>query len=91
MTREALATASDRLLAAAEATGSRAAASRLEDLAGQLDRLAERDRGPDHGRMARIQTALGELEAEADTDEVAAMIANADEDIAGYRETVEGV
>lgn len=90
MTRENLAEASDRLEAAATATDDDDAAKRLRDLAGQLDALAERERGPDHGRLARIENALGDL-AEAVGEEASAEIEAAHEAVVAFRETVEGV
>jgi hypothetical protein len=90
MARDQLHTASDHLADAAAATDDEDAADRLADLADQLDSLAESDHGPDHGRMARIQTALGDLQGTV-TDDVAEAIAAADDAIVAYRETVEGV
>jgi hypothetical protein len=90
MTRENLAAASDRLEAAAEATGDDDAADRLRDLAGQLDGLAERERGPDHGRLARIENALEDLSASVG-ESASAEIEAAHEAVIAYRETIEGV
>ena len=90
MTRENLASASDRLDSAAESTSDDDAAERLRDLADQLESFAEGDRGPDHGRLARIQTALGDLADDTGSD-VAAEIEAANDDVVAYRETVEGV
>lgn len=90
MTREELATASELLESAAEATDSADAADRLSDLADQLDRLSTADQGPDHGRLARLQTALGDL-ADGDGADVAGTIDEADNEIVAYRETLEGV
>jgi hypothetical protein len=90
MTRENLATASDRLESAADASDDEDAAERLRDLAGQLDSLAERERGPDHGRLARIENALGDLQESAG-DEVAAEIEAGHDAVIAFRETVEGV
>lgn len=90
MTRENLATASDRLEAAAQATTDDDAAERLRDLAGQLESLAERDRGPDHGRLARIENALGDL-AETVGADARAEIDAAHDDVVAFRETVDGV
>jgi tRNA A22 N-methylase len=87
MVRTELAEASE-LLASVDASGE--AAERLEDIAGQLDRLSTADRGPDHGRLARIQTALGEIQTDVD-DEAAATIDGALEQVVAYRETVEGI
>jgi hypothetical protein len=89
MTRENLATASDLLESAAE-TASGDAAERLAELADQLDTLATRERGPDHGRLARIENALGDLTADVD-DETAATIDDAHDHVIAFRETVEGV
>jgi len=86
MTRTELAAAGDSLGTAADSTDS----DRLADLADQLDRLAEADRGPDHGRLARIQTALAEIQPDVD-DETAAIIQDARTAISDYRETVDGV
>jgi len=90
MTREHLATASDRLESAADASDDEDAAERLRDLAGQLDSLAERERGPDHGRLARIENALGDLQESANED-AAAEIEAAHDAVIAFRETVEGV
>ncbi|WP_302081409.1 DUF7553 family protein [Salinibaculum rarum] len=88
MTRENLATASDLIATAAD--GSNDASDRLESLADQLETLADRDRGPDHGRLARIESGLDEIQADA-SDDVAATIEEALDAIRAYRETVEGV
>jgi len=88
MTRTELATASERLQTAAERAETNA--DRLADLATQLARLAEADRGPDHGQLARIQTTLNDIASDAD-EAVTSLIANARGDISKYRETVEGV
>ncbi|CCQ34223.1 hypothetical protein HLRTI_000671 [Halorhabdus tiamatea SARL4B] len=88
MTRTELAAASDTLESAADSAG--ANADRLADFAGQLAQLAEAERGPDHGRMARIQTGLDEIQQEVD-DGTAATIQDARTAISNYRETVDGV
>jgi hypothetical protein len=87
MVRTELAEASE-LLESIEASGE--AGDRLTDIAGQLDHLSTADRGPDHGRLARIQTALDEIQTEVD-DEGATAIDEALEKVVAYRETVEGV
>lgn len=89
MTREELATASDLLESAAD-SASGDAADRLTDVAGQLDRLSTADRGPDHGRLARIQNTLGEVKGDVD-DATVATIEDALEEIVAYRETVDGI
>lgn len=89
MSRTELASASNLLeTAAGDADGD--AAERLSDLADQLDTLAEADRGPDHGRLARIQIGLDEVQAQV-ADDVSGQIENALDEIRSYRETVEGV
>ncbi|WP_436923448.1 DUF7553 family protein [Halosimplex amylolyticum] len=90
MTRENLADASDTLESAADATTDDDAAERLESLADQLDSLSTRDRDPDHGRLARIENALHDLE-ESSSDDVAELIESAHESVVAFRETVEGV
>jgi hypothetical protein len=89
MTRDNLADASERLASAAQSTDGDAA-DRLQSLSDQLDTLAERDRGPDHGRLARIESGLDEIQADA-SDDVAATIEDALDSIRAYRETIEGV
>ena len=90
MSRDQLHSASDHLADAADRVNDDAAAERLRDLAAQLDSLAESNRGPDHGRMARIQNALADLQEDVAGD-VATTIEAANDDVAAYRETVEGV
>ncbi|WP_254271981.1 DUF7553 family protein [Haloarcula marina] len=90
MTRETLATASDHLESAAEDTANDDASERLTELAEQLDRLSTADRGPDHGRLARIQSALNDLSG-GDGEDVAEAIDDANDAINEYRSTLEGV
>jgi len=89
MTRDELATASELLESAAE-SASGDAAGRLTEIAGQIDRLATADRGPDHGRLARWQNALDEVADDVD-DATAETIDEALEAIVAYRSTVDGV
>lgn len=90
MTRDELTAASDALESAAESTDSDAARERLSELAGQLERLSTADSGPDHGRLARIQSALNELE-DGDGSDVATQLSEADDHINDYRSDLEGV
>jgi hypothetical protein len=90
MTRETLATASQRLEAAADVADDGPSAQRLRDLADQLDTLAERERGPDHGRLARIENALDDVRESVGADATAEIDAAHDAAVA-FRETVEGV
>lgn len=89
MTRENLADASELLVSAAD-NADDDAADRLRSLSDQLDTLADRDRGPDHGRLARIESGLDEVQTEV-SDDVAATIEDALDAIHAFRETIEGV
>lgn len=90
MTREQLKTASETLRAASEDVTDEAARQRLTNQADQLAKLADADRGPDHGRLARHEHALGEIKAllgpehEGQVDEAL-------DQMRAYRETVEGI
>jgi len=90
MTREALATASDELESAAEGTDDSAAGERLSDLSAQLRTLSTADRGPDHGRLARIQSALNDLKT-GDAADAASSIEAANGAINEYRSDLDGV
>ncbi len=89
MVRQELATGSDLLASAANDTSGEAA-DRLDDLAGQLDTLADRESAPDHGRLARIESALDDIQSDA-SDDVAGTIDEALDEIHAFRETIEGV
>jgi hypothetical protein len=89
MTRENLANASELLVSAAN-NADDDAAERLQSLSDQLDTLADRDRGPDHGRLARIESGLDEVQTEV-SDDVATTIEDALDAIHAFRETIEGV
>lgn len=89
MTRGELVEAAEALRRAAERAESEQGRDRLQDQADQFERLAEADRGPDHGRLARHEHILTEI---ADEDDgAAADIEAALESIRAYRQTVEGV
>lgn len=85
-----LADAAAALQAAAEAHDDDTATNRLREHAGQLTELAARDRGPDHGRLARHLHVLNEVATDA-PDEAATEIERARALLTAYRETVEGV
>lgn len=87
MAHEQLQRASEELAAAAELTDGDER-DRLERQAEQFADLAET--GADHGRLARHENALREIEA-ATGDEVGERIDAAMEAITAYRETIEGV
>lgn len=81
--------ASEELRAAAEAAEGDAR-QRLHEQSEALADLAARERGPDHGRLARHERAIEDAAADAGetvTDHVEAAL----EAIHAYRETVEGV
>lgn len=90
MAREELESASEALAAASDAAADESTAERLREQADQLARLAERAEAPDHGRLARHEHVLGELQAGAD-DAVAERVADAKAHVSAYRETIEGV
>lgn len=90
MTREEIARASDLLESAADETADADSSDRLADLAEQLDGLATGNHGPDHGRIARLQAALDEIQPAVE-DEPAATIEKARDELRSYRETIEGV
>lgn len=89
MTRTELAAASDTLREAATVAASDLA-TRLDEQAETVADLSERATGPDHGRLARLEHSLRDIQREADED-VAHRIDTALEEIRAYRATVEGV
>jgi len=90
MAREPLATAGERLETAAASAESDAAVERLSELADQLGTLSTADRGPDHGRLARIQSALHDLKT-GDAKDVLDSIESANDAINEYRSDLDGV
>lgn len=90
MTREELATASELLAEAAESTDNEDYAERLESLSDQVGDLAEAERGPDHGRLARIENALNDL-SESTSGDTVETINDAHHHVKEYRSGVEGV
>jgi len=86
MTREELRAASETLEAAADSLDDDHG-GRARRQAESLADLAERERGPDHGRLARIDRILTELIDATGNEQVEA----AREHVRTYRETVEGV
>lgn len=89
MTREQLQSASDRLRNAANDAPDDLA-DRLDDQADRLQNLAERDYSVDHGTLARVETKLGDLRADAPSS-VADAVDAALDDVRAFRSTVEGV
>lgn len=89
MSREELTEASELLREAGErAEGT--LADRIDATADQLERLAGTARGPDQGRLARIENTFRELEADAD-DATEGTVRTAHEKVQSYRETVSGI
>ena len=89
MVRDELQSASEKLAEASVAADGEVAET-LDDQSEQLERLATRDRGADHGRLARHETVLGEIR-ETNAGEVADLVEAALADMRSYREGVEGV
>ncbi|MEY7849295.1 hypothetical protein AB7C87_08860 [Natrarchaeobius sp. A-rgal3] len=87
---------SDSLETAAESVRNAAGAAsgdvaeRLESQASQFERMAEADRDPDHGKLARHEHVLREI-AEDAGGEVSDHVDDALESIRAFRETLEGV
>ncbi|HET7323636.1 MAG TPA: hypothetical protein VFJ06_04835 [Halococcus sp.] len=89
MSREELREASESLKACQDVDDS-AVAERIEGLTDQLETLAEASRGPDQGRIARMENALSEIEAQLDGD-AREKVREAHERLREYRGTVGGV
>lgn len=89
MTREELAEAAEALERAAEGADGEVVET-LRVHAEQLDDMARRERGPDHGRLARHQQRLRDAKLSVD-DDVVGLIDDANRRITEYRETLEGV
>lgn len=90
MTRAELHEASELLTDAADEAADSDVSERLRGLAEKLGSLADSDHGPDHGTLARIQTSLDEIQVDV-SDDVAATIEEALDELRDYRETLEGV
>lgn len=86
MTRDELVTASEALEQAA-ADADAEYSGRIEEQAEALKQLAERDRGPDQGRLDRHMNILGELHDETDNDDIERAL----EQVREYRTGVGGV
>ena len=90
MSREQLTAASETLRATSEDVANEAARERLTDQADQLAKLADGERGPDHGRLARHENALAEIKALLGPEHEG-KIDEALNQMRAYRETVEGI
>lgn len=89
MVREELQRASELVADAAEDVEGEAR-DRLDGFVDQLDTLATREQGPDHGRLDRILHALRDIEEDA-SDEAGELLERARDKITEYRKTIEGV
>lgn len=89
MARAELKTAAEDLRHAAELATDEDRRERLENQANEFDTLADAERGPDHGKLARHEHILTEIAEEEDdaSDSIEAAL----ESIRAYRQTVEGV
>ena len=89
MSRDHLGRASELLADAADRADGEPA-DRLDAFADRLERMAEAERDPDHGRLATVLLKLDEIADEVD-DDVAATVEEAREQVTEFRKTVEGV
>ncbi|AEH35985.1 DUF7553 family protein [Halopiger xanaduensis] len=90
MSREHLADAAESLQTAADATSNDDARERLENQSSEFEDLANADRGPDHGKLARHEHILTDI-ADEEGGEVAEHVEEALESIRAFRSTVDGV
>ncbi|MFC4451606.1 DUF7553 family protein [Halorussus aquaticus] len=88
--RTELREAAERLDSAREASSDDETGERLESLAERLRTMADSERGPDHGTLARLEHNLQDVQSALD-DEQAETVQSALGDVRAYRETVEGV
>lgn len=91
MSRAKLQEASESLRKASESADDTDLQARLYEHSNQLAELADREHGPDHGRLDRHLNALVEMADEASDDDVLEHISSARDAITAFRETVEGV
>lgn len=90
MTIQELKSASETLREASDGVSDEEVKAGIAEQADQMASLAEADRGPDHGRLARHEIKLSNL-ADAADQATADAINAALEDIRAYRSTIEGV
>ena len=90
MTSDSLETAAQSLTDASDAASDSEVTERLESQASQFESMAEADRGPDHGKLARHEHILHSI-ADEEGGDVAEHIEDALSAISSYRETLEGV
>ena len=89
MSRDELARAAELLYEAANQADNEGRQQRLEHQAEEFVALADADRGPDHGKLARHEHILSELATEEAG--AAESIETALTSIRAYRATIEGV
>ena len=89
MTRDELIAASQSLETAAEGADTEVA-DKLAAQAATLATLADREKGPDHGRLAKIEHSLRSLQASVD-EAGSDQIDDALDHVKAYRSTVDGV
>lgn len=90
MSRDELTQAADLLHEASDELSDESLAERTSGVADQLERFANADRGPDHGRIARVENTLREIAADAEGD-TERKVGEAHEHLSAYRSTVQGV
>lgn len=92
MTRTELAEAAAVLREAVGAVDDPTVGDRIGDQADQIEDLAERDRGPDHGRLDRHQQVLRDIKDEpAVGEDTAELLDEAIQRITTYRQDLPGV
>jgi len=90
MVRDELQRVSERLREASEAADEDVVRDRLYDQSDEFARMATADRGPDHGRLARHENILAEIEKNGN-ETVGERIDAAKEAITEYRKDLPGV
>ena len=90
MTRDELQTASELLREASDAADDEEARERLDEQADEFADLAEADRDPDHGRLARHERVVDDA-ASGESETVREKVDEAIEHVHAFRETIEGV
>ena len=88
--RTELRNAAENLREAHDAASNADTADRLDSLAETVEKLADADRGPDHGRLARLEYNLQDVREDLDA-EAADLVDEALSHEQAYRETVKGV
>lgn len=87
MSREQLRKAAERLENARDDTEDPETDEQLATYAEQLHNMADAEKGPDHGRLARITHNVRDLDGAIESSDVEQVVTH----INAYRETVQGV